>query len=307
MRTRWISLGMAITWFGCSMTSGFGAPSPPVRQMEIGLWGGFSPDRVVGRMTSQDSWNSFLLSSVTEQTGIRSKAGAAPAAGLSYSFFYSPHLGVQVLAGCGQADLATSSAFDFAWTWTDGSGAAKSESWSGTGRLTRVPVCLNLVWKQGAGLFTVEVSGGPACYWSELRQGSTFGYGVTRVSLGSQPPGGTMTQAVDALAVPLTVPNTSWWSAGANIGGSLNVRLADFIGLKAEARYFYCPPKRVSWTPEAGTYDGMFGNGILAEPFTADDIAYLSGSGQKLEQKTDLSFVQFSLGMTFFLGRRLPH
>ena len=304
MRLRRISISAAVLTFGWSMTAGFGASKPLNRQIELGLWGGLSQARILGTTIVQDSWSSFLLNAVTERTVIQSKAKTPPAAGGHFSIFLSPHLGVQVLAGYGQADLTTGSAFDFAWAWADGSGASKSMTWSGTGRLTRIPVCLNLVFREGSGPFTLEVSGGLAYYWNTLREGSMFGYGVTGLSLVYQPPDWVMAQTVDALPVRLAIPSTSWTAAGADIGGSLNISLRGFIGLKAEARYFYCPPKRFSWQPAFGSYDGLFGDAIKGEPFTADDVAYLAGIGQMLDQKMDLSFVQFSLGITFSFGTR---
>ncbi|MCX6563458.1 MAG: hypothetical protein NTU60_07620 [Candidatus Aminicenantes bacterium] len=307
MRLLRISMSAAVLVFGWSMTAGFGASKPLSRQIELGLWGGLSPIRIVGTTTVQDSWSSFLLNTVTERTVIQSKAKMPPAAGGYFSIFLSPHLGVQVLAGYGQADLTTGAAFDFAWAWADGTGASKNMTWSGTGRLTRVPVCLNMVFREESGPFTLEVSGGFAYYWNTLREGSMFGYGVTSISPVYQPPDWVMAQTVDALPVRLAIPSTSWTAAGADIGGSLNVRLAGPVGLKAEARYYYCPPKRFSWKPAFGSYDGMFGDAIKGELFTADDAAYLAGIGQMLDQKMDLSFVQFSLGVTFFFGRGLRH
>lgn len=307
MRLFRISMSAAVLAFGWSMTAGFGASKPLDRQIELGLWGGLSPVRIVGTTTVQDSWSSFLLNSVTERTVIQSKARMSPAAGGYLSIFLSPHLGVQVLAGYGQADLTTGAAFDFAWAWADGTGASKSMTWSGTGRLTRVPVCLNVVFREASGSFTLEVSGGFAYYWNTLREGSVFGYGVTSISPAYQPPDWVMAQTVDALPVRLAIPSTSWTAVGADIGGSLNVRLAGPVGLKAEARYYYCPPKRFSWKPAFEPYDGLFGGAIKGEPFTADDVAYLAGIGQMLDQKMDLSFVQFSLGITFYFGRGLRH
>ena len=307
MRLFRISMSAAVLAFGWSMTAGFGASKPLDRQIELGLWGGLSPVRIVGTTTVQDSWSSFLLNSVTERTVIQSKARMSPAAGGYLSIFLSPHLGVQVLAGYGQADLTTGAAFDFAWAGADGTGASKSMTWSGTGRLTRVPVCLNVVFREGSGSFTLEVSGGFSYYWNTLREGSVFGYGVTSISPAYQPPDWVTAQTVDALPVRLAIPSTSWTAVGADIGGSLNVRLAGPVGLKAEARYYYCPPKRFSWKPAFEPYDGLFGGAIKGEPFTADDVAYLAGIGQMLDQKMDLSFVQFSLGVTFFFGRELRH
>ena len=227
-----------------------------------------------------------------------------PAAGGTFSVFFLPHLGLQVLAGFGQADITTSATFNFAWAWADGTGDTKSSSWSGTGRLTRNPVCLNIVFRESAGPLTIEASGGLAYYWNRLQEESVFGYGVTAVSPVYQQPDWTIAQTVDALPVRLAIPSTAWKAVGADIGGSLNIRLTNAVGLKAEARYYYCPPKQFSWEPAVGTYNGLYGQLVNAEPFTNDDITYLAAKGQTFGLKTDLSFIQYSLGITFSFGTR---
>lgn len=306
MKVRRTSFLLALIWTGFLLTSGFGAAEVSGRRVEIGLWGGYSPVRTLGRMTVEESWSSFLLSSVAERTKIRSRAKDAPAAGMILSFFTLPHLGLEILAGYREASLETRSAFDFSYAWSDGGSEARSRSWNGTGRLIQAPGCLNLVWRQEAGRLSIELSGGPTVFWNRLRQESTLGYGVTRVAIDTTFPGGTLRQAVDALPVSLTVSKHSWWAFGADLGGSLNIRLGRAVALRTEARYFYCPPKRIAWKPGTGIYDGIFGGGIAGEPFTEDDIAYLTGAGQTLEQKTSPSFFQLSVGMMFFLGRAFP-
>jgi hypothetical protein len=83
--------------------------------------------------------------------------------------------------------------------------------------------------------------------------------------------------------------------------------LTNIVGLKAEARYYYCPPKQFSWEPAKGIYNGLYGQVVKAEPFTNDDITYLAAKGQTFGLKTDLSFIQYCLGVTFFFGRGLRH
>ena len=281
--------------------------NPFDRSFEIGVWGGLIPARLLGTTTHQDSWSSFLLEAVNEKTVITSKPKYGPAAGGFVSFFLTPHLGLQLLAGYGQADIPSGASLDFAWRWADGTGDAKTTSWAGSGRLTRLPVCLNIALREGAGRFTVEFSGGLTYFRNTFRENAAFGYGVTKIFSVDQGSGGTMTQAVDALPVRLTVPATTWYALGGNIGGSLNLRILDILGLKAEARYFYCPPKRLSWTPVVASYDGLYTVDFPAEPFTADDVSYLAQNGERFDLKLDLSIVQASLGIYFSFGHRLRH
>jgi hypothetical protein len=281
--------------------------NPFDRSFEIGVWGGLMPARLLGTTTHQESWSSFLLDAVNEKTIITSKTKNGPAAGGFISLFFTPHLGLQLLAGYSQADIPSGASLDFDWRWADGSGDMKTMRWAGSGRLTRLPVCLNIALREGAGRFTVEFSGGLTYFQNTFRENAAFGYGVTKIFSPDQDSGGTTTQAVDALPVRLTVPATRWYALGGNIGGSLNIRLLDLIGFKAEARYFYCPPKTLSWTPILASYDGLYTGDFPAEPFTADDIAYLAQNGERFALKMDLSFIQASLGIYFSFGPRLRH
>jgi hypothetical protein len=281
--------------------------NPFDRSFEIGVWGGLMPARLLGTTTHQESWSSFLLDAVNEKTVITSKLKNGLAAGGFVSFFYTPHLGLQLLAGYSQVDIPSGSSLDFAWRWADGTGDAKTTNWTGSGSLTRLPVCLNIVLREGAGRFTVEFSGGLTYFWNTFSENALFGYGVTKILSVDQGPGGTMTQAVDALPVRLIVPATTWSAAGGNIGGSLNFRILDTLGLKAEARYFYCPPKNLSWTPVVASYSGLYTGDFSAEPFTADDAAYLAQNGERFDLKLNLSFIQASLGIYFSFGRHLSH
>jgi len=277
---------------------------PPDRGFEIGIWGGLIPARLLGTTTRQEAWSSFLLDAVNEKTIITSKPKNGFASGGFVSFFFTPHFGLQLLAGYGRADIPSGASLDFAWRWADGTSGVKTTSLAGNGSLTRLPVCLNIALREGAGRFSVEFSGGLTYFRNTFSENSAFGYGVTKIFPADQDPGGTLTQTVDALPVRLTVPATTWYVLGGNIGGSLNIRILDNLGLKAEARYFYCPPKNLSWTPIVSSYDGLYTGDFPAEPFTADDIAFLAQNGENFNLRLNLSFIQASLGIYFLFGPR---
>lgn len=194
------------------------ADNPFDRSFEIGVWGGLVPARLLGTTTYQDSWSSFLLDAVNEKTVIPSKPKNGPAAGGFISFFFTPHLGLQLLAGYGRADIPSGTSLDFAWRWADGTGDTKTSALAGSGRLTRLPLCVNLALREGTGRFTVEFSGGLTYFRNTFRENAAFGYGVTKIFSAGQDSGGTMTQTVDALPVRLTIPATTWYALGGNIG-----------------------------------------------------------------------------------------
>ncbi|MGA2587582.1 MAG: hypothetical protein ABSF88_11250 [Candidatus Aminicenantales bacterium] len=281
--------------------------NPYDRSFEIGIWGGLMPSRLLGTTTHQEAWSSFLLNAISEKAVITSKPNSGLAAGGFFSLFFTPHLGLQLLAGYSPVDIPSGSSFDFAWRWADGTGDAKTTNWTGSGSLTRLPISLNVALREGTGRFTVEFSGGLTYFLNTFSENAVFGYGVMKILSFDQGPGGTMIQTVDALPVRLTIPATTWSAVGGNIGGSLNFRILDTLGLKAEARYFYCPPKNLNWTPVIASYDGLYTADFPAEPFTAADVAYLALNGETFAHKLDLSFIQASLGIYFSFGRHLPH
>ena len=206
--------------------------NPYDRSFEIGIWGGLMPSRLLGTTTHQEAWSSFLLNAISEKTIITSKPNSGLAAGGFFSLFFTPHLGLQLLAGYSQVDIPSGSSFDFAWRWTDGTGDAKTTNWTGSGSLTRLPISLNVVLREGAGRFTVEFSGGLTYFLNTFSENAVFGYGVMKILSFDQGPGGTMTQTVDALPVRLTIPATTWSAVGGNIGEASTSELRTILASK---------------------------------------------------------------------------
>lgn len=273
-------------------------------EFEIGLLAGLSTSRALGTTSYQDSWSSFLLNNVTEKTTIESRVKNGLQFGGYVSYFLTPHLGLQLLGGYMKADVPNNANLDFGWTRSDGSNVQNKKGWAGTGRLTSLPISLDVVTKVNAGRLEAQISGGATYFRNTLREDSVFGYGVMRIFSTYVAPDWVMEQSIDALPVDLTIAGKTWYAWGANIGIGLNFRLTGAIGLRAEARYLYCPKKNLSWDFVLGTYNGVFSNDIQAEPFTDQDAAYLLQNNQTFSLKVNPSFFQVAFGVVLFFGRR---
>jgi len=281
--------------------------SPSDRRLVIGLSGGMVPARLIGTAGFRDSWSSFNLASVTESTSVSTRPNYAFAGGGFLTVFLTPHLGVQLAAGYDRAGITNASTSNTAWSWTDGRSGAGTSTWSGGGRLSRLPLSANIVLREGSGRFTVEFSGGPTYFWNEFSGEAAFAYGVTKISELPGSGGQSIAQAFDALPVRLRIPATKWRTLGADIGAGVHWRIVGGLGLEAEARYFYCPAKALSWNPVQATYAGLYSRDFPAEPFTSDDAVLLDMSGQTLGLKLEMSNLRASLGLTYSFGRRISH
>lgn len=310
MKSRAFSFIVFSALFFLSFCAGFVLAQPASQRQarypkfEIGLLAGLSTSRALGTTTYQDSWSSFLLSNVTEKTTIESQVKNGLQCGGYVSYFITRHLGFQLLAEYMKADVPNSANLDFGWTWSDGSNVQNNKVWTGTGRLTSIPISLDVVVKVNAGRLEAQISGGATYFRNTLREDSVFGYGVMRIFTTYVAPDWVMEQSIDALPVGLTIADKTWYAWGANIGLGLNFRLTGAIGLRGEARYLYCPKKNLSWDFVLGTYNGVFSNDIQAEPFTDQDAAYLLQNNQTFSLQVNPSFFQVALGVVLFFGRR---
>jgi hypothetical protein len=275
------------------------------KKFEVEFFGGLSGSRVLGPTHYQDSWSSFLLDNITEQTAIESRAKNGLGLGATITYFMTPNFGFKLLAGFARADLTSMASFDFGWIWSDGSSGQKKIDWSGAGGLTSIPVSLDLAAKAGFGRLEAEFAGGVTYFRNTLNADSIFGYGVTKIFTTYVAPDWVAGQYLDALPVGLRIQDRTWSALGANIGGSLNFKLTKTIGLGAAARYFYCPRKNLNWDFVFGTYDGVFFEDIKDEPFTDNDAAYLVQNNHTFDLKVNPSFFQVSLGIVFSFGRKI--
>lgn len=275
----------------------------PPRKIDAGLFAGLVFPGPRGTATYADDWNERLLKSVRERTDISadSRAGFFIDAFAAYDFH--PNAGIKLDAGYAAAGVPNTADFSFAWTWADGSSYERNVLWRGSGRLSSIPVSLDLVAKLDIGPVVGTVEGGGTFFENSFNADSFFGYGITKITES----GGTATQYIDAVQVGLKIPRTSWAAIGANVGAELSLPLSEGVSLKAEARYFYCPKRDISWNFVTGVSDGLFYSqpfALLKDiPFTNSDIAFITNNGLISEMRVDPSFFVAAVGFAINLGR----
>jgi hypothetical protein len=275
------------------------APGRPA--FEFSLFGGIGLSQIKGATSYQDQWNYNLLTSVTEQTAIATNAKRGFGGGGSLAYYFSPNLGFQALFSYMKADVPNTAVCNFGFTWSDGRSSSLTGTWPGSGSFSSIPYSLNIIGRFGEGAFEVHFSGGVTMFVNTFVQNSFFGYGVTTIQDNAD---STYTQSVDALKVGLQIPNgTLKRSAyGADIGAGFTFNFSDMIGIRADARYYYCPTQTVTWNFVLGSYDGIFFGDIKNESFTSYDVQYLQDNGKTFTMTVNPSFIQISFGLVFRFG-----
>jgi hypothetical protein len=286
---------------GAALAQPLLSDAPHRLAFEIGLYGGFSLSQIKGTTGYQDQWGWNLLRNVNEQTAIATNAKTGYAAGGELAFYFTPNFGIQALFSYAKMDVPNSADCSFAWTFTDGSGDTKTATWPGTGSFSSTPLSLNLVGRVSAGALDGAFSAGVTLFMNSFTQSSFFGYGITTITINND---GTYTQYVDALKVGLTIPTSAMKKSiiGANFGAALTWMFSDAIGIRASARYYFCPAQTLSWSFVQGTYDGIFNGAIKNEPFDSNDIALLQQTSNSFTMTVKPSFVQLTLGLVFSFG-----
>jgi len=275
--------------------------APRSLPLELSLFGGFSLSKLNGLTSYADQWGWNLLQSVTEGTRVTTSDKTGYTVGEELTWYITPSFGLQLLFSYAKADISSVAACTFSWTWADGTSASRTASWPGTGTFKTMPLSLDFVGRVSSGRLDGSVSAGVTLFMSSLTQSSSFGYGITTITDNSD---GTYTQQVDALQVGLTLPASAMKKTivGINFGGALTWMFTDAIGVRAAARYYYCPSQILSWDFVTGTYNGVFFGDIKNEPFDSSDIALLRQTSNTFALTIQPSFVQVTFGLVFSLS-----
>ena len=269
-------------------------------RFELGLLWGVSLSKALGTTTYQGSWSPLFFTNISEATTIDTTAKRGYTVGGYISCYVIRNFGLQLFAEYGRADAATAARISFGYTPTAGAGVQQGKSEAGTGRLTRLPISLNITARLSGGPLEAGISGGVTYFRNTLSASSVFGYGVTKLYTTYVAPNQVLGQYIDALPVPLQISTQAWNSVGANIGAGLSVKFAENVGLVADARYYFCPKKLLHWVPVLGSYDGLFTNNIKGEPFSDQDVSFLSQKGQTFGLNLDPSYFRISGGIALF-------
>lgn len=275
---------------------------PPGWPFEIALHGGVSFGANTWTSFYGTTWGKFNLARVEETTVIEAYHKLGLAGGVSAAYYFTPSLGLQLVAGGLRESTPTTSFFQFAWLWKSDVDNIKAREFEGTGSLTTMPFSLNAVARLGQDAVKGILSAGVSLFRSTYRAESVWGYGVDLITTIFVDPNYVVTQYVDALPVEIEIPSTTWTTIGANLGAGLDIETSPTTSLRVDVRYYFCPAKNLDWSFVQKAYDGMFYNDINDRPFDQADLDVIAARGRRFALKVNPSYFQLSVGFVLRLG-----
>ena len=276
------------------------AQSEFLPRFELHAMGGYGLSQFRGDSAYVYNWNYEQLRDVLEDTRLSMKANNAAFFTGGVSYFFHPNVGIQIGGGYFLSKLAINGVFDFSWIWMSSLSGSESKNWAGDGKMSTLPLFLNIVGKFKMDRVNVFLTAGPAFYLNSFEANSFVGYGATLYYEYFISPDWYYDQSLDAFQIPASISKTSWTAFGANFGFGIDIEVSPNVAITAEGRYFLVPKKSLSWEWTPGTYDGIFE--ILQGTFTEDDFADFQKEMTTLDVKP--SFFSFALGLRLTFGQK---
>ena len=272
------------------------APEKRASRGDIGIRFGFVSGSFLGEKSSYSlNWSENLLKSVNESGAISTKIQNPLGVGLSFSYFISGGLGLQLKLDYNLTSEIkreeSQSTYTLTWSWTDGRGPFdRSKEWSVDGEFSVIPISLNFTYKmQGGGMLVPYISAGASYFFGNVKANTKSGLGITWEAEGSQ--------YIDYVDVPLRI-DESIGHFGFNVGGGLDLLLSSSFGLNVEAAYFLGKKIDQTWEPVSGTYSG---NNFPDVSWMIDSatIELIRGQVDPLEVNTSFFKVQAGIKLLF--------
>jgi opacity protein-like surface antigen len=268
-------------------------------RFEVNIAGGYGLAQYKGTSTYHDEWSYQYLDYVRETTDLSMKAQNAFALSAGFSYFFTPMIGIQLGGGFFSSKVPIDGSFSFTHKWTTGSTVYdNSKTWGGDGKLSTIPLYLNLVGKFRTKIVDISLSAGPTMYFNSYEANSFIGFGDTLYFV-IYP---YAYQYVDAFQIPVEIPKTSWTSFGGNFGIGFDFKVSQTIAIVLEGRYFLMPKKSLNWEWVPGTYNGIIYEQFENWEYTAEDLQLYQEKTTPADVKP--SFFSLSLGVKFAFGLR---
>jgi len=254
MRKLLVGLGLCLlaTSVGFGQFGGAG-------EFSFKAFGGFSLAQTKGLSQYTDYWDGQVVSDIEEYADIDYKANNGVAFGGALTYMFGPNFGLEIGAALFSQKIpnSTLAGWDFSFA---GYSYGEEYEFSGEGKMTVVPIFLNLVGRFSSGLMDFNLSAGPTLYLNSAEATATGLFGDNYWWVETFWWGTVTYEALDFFPLAAEVPSTKWTSFGFNVGASVDFNLSPMMALFLDVRYFFCPKRDLDWTYLAGTYDGMWEN-----------------------------------------------
>jgi opacity protein-like surface antigen len=266
-------------------------------RFEFNIAGGYGLTQFDGVSTYAYEWSYQYLDFVKETTDLSMKAENAFSLRAGFTYFFTPMIGVQLGGGFFSSNVPVEGTFTFQHKWTTSSTTYTNErTWAGDGKMSVVPIYLNLVGKFSMSFVDIVLTAGPTLYMNSYESNSYVGFGDTLYFI-IWP---YAYQYIDAFQIPVEIPKTSWTAFGGNIGIGFDFKVTPQVAISLEGRYFLVPSKELfyEWIP--GTYTGVIYEQFEDWEYTADDLQDYQDMMTGVNVKP--SFFAISVGVKYAFG-----
>jgi len=278
----------------------------PFPRFEFNVMGGYGLAQFKGDSMYSNSWSYSFLQYVNEDTTLSMKAGNSIFFTGGLSYFFHPNIGIQLGAGYFSSNVSITGSFAFSYKWTSSSTVYnESKDWGGEGKegkLSTVPIYLNLIGKFRMNMVDIFVTAGPTLYLNNYEANSFVGYGATADGYLYIYPYWYYVQWVDAFQIPASIPKTSWTAFGANFGLGFDFKVGPSVAVTLEGRYFLVPKKSLVWEWTPGTYDSIFYDNFTGVEFAAPDFA--TSQNKMTPAAVNPSFISVAIGIRLAFGEK---
>jgi len=265
-------------------------------KFRFSLYGGFGLSRSAGVSSYVDTWDALVHKDISEYADIDYRAENGVSFGGAFTYMLDRNLGLQFGGGVFGRDMPN----DIVSGWeafVGGARIADEYAFTGGGRLSSVPLFLNLVGRFSFGMIDLNLSAGPAVFLNKAEADATGIYGDSfwiQIL-------GTLYEWIDFLPVAMEIPPTSWTGWGANFGLGIDLNFSPAFAFFLEGRCFLCGSKDLDWEYLTGYYNGL--RGVLPDwEFGQSQADYLIENELTAPLRINPSFFVISAGFTLRFG-----
>ncbi len=298
MRKLLVGLGLCLlaTSVGFAQFGGAG-------EFSFKVFGGFSLAQTKGLSQYSDLWDGRVVSDIEEFADIDYKANNGIAFGGALAYMFSPNFGLELGGALFSQKIPNDTLAGWGFSFA-GSSYGEEYEFSGEGKMTVVPIFLNLVGRFSSGMMDFNLSGGPTLYLNSAEATATGLFGDNYWWVETYWWGTVTYETLDFFPIAMEVPSTSWTGFGFNVGGSVDFNLSPMMALFLDVRYFFCPKRDLGWTYLSGYYDGMWEN-LYDWEIYADQADYAADLTTPFQ--VNPSFFSISGGFKIRFGGSSPY